>query len=157
MRLLSLTLFVQVKLEFTKYLNMTENEQVEFSLRQRDYFESSGRLPKTDLFDAEGRLIYSPTQWIDRSPSPSLDVTLIGSSKTHEETPMRKLSESQSPIVSMTMTCPDGKTVCDSTSSTCGGCYCKVVPFTQTVYGKTTEGANVKCVWSNCFCLSLMR
>ena len=144
---------VTIKAEqFPQYLNMTEKEQLDFSLQQRDFFESTGRLPKTEIFE-NGKRIYSPNQWVDR---PSLTETDFFESSAQEviSPRLRNLQES---VAVVSVTCPDGTTVCDSTTSTCAGCYCSVFPYSETVYGVTREGGNVNCVWSNCYCLNLLR
>lgn len=134
----------------SNYLNMTQEEQIEFSILQRNYFESSGRLPKLDVH-VNNKVVYSPSQWVDRAPS---SLARFSIQTTNTDTSNNQVHSSSS---SMTVTCPDGTTICDSKSFTCAGCYCYIPPATQTIYGVTREGGNVNCVWSNCYCFNLLR
>ena len=136
--LLSLLPLVRAEeLSFVPYAAMSLKDQIKLSLIQRDYYEEMGMLPKENVYDDSGNLIYSPSIWVDRQLP---------------EEKVRKLAATST----MTL-CPDSVTQCDSSSTTCFGCFCYIQPFSQTILGETIVGAHGNCIWSNCECRSLSR
>lgn len=115
--LLSLLPLVRAEeLSFVPYAAMSLKDQIKLSLIQRDYYEEMGMLPKDNVYDDSGNLIYSPSIWVDRQLP---------------EEKVRKLAATST----MTL-CPDGVTQCDSSSTTCFGCFCYIQPFSQTILGR---------------------